>query len=323
MQSSVRLGLIGAGRRGRTIIKAIERTMSTHLVRVSSRGSETRVHVPSGCQIFSDWRAMLDRAAIDGLIIATPTDTHFSILNDVMAAHIPVLIEIPLTTTIENAIALKKLPPHAPLIMVNNTLLAHPAYRFIKELVIGNTVGPIRALRSYRGMYAPNSPFFWHLGAQELALCIDLLNSSEPDDISARYIKRQQTLSGHVETIELQLSFVPETDVRIRLSNGLEQEMHYLAVHFDRLTLIYDGIHSGTLTLHPPMPDFCVPDDEGQPVLLAKEDSLVNTISWFVMAVANGLEDSESLNLGIDVVALLARCQAVLENRSVIAALRK
>ena len=320
-ESSVfRLGLIGAGHRGRALIKAIERTMNTHLVRVGSRGSETRAHVPSDCQIFQDWRAMLDPAALDGLIIATPSATHFPIIRDVLAIHIPMLVEIPVTTSLENAIELKQFLP-SPLIMVNHTFLAHPAYRFIKELVIGNTVGPIRALRSYRGMYSPDFPVLWHWGAQELALCIDLLNTSEPEDISARYIRQQKNLSGHTETIELQLSFVPEPDVRIRLSSCLEQEMHYLAVHFDRLTLIYDGTNSGTLTLHPPMPDFRVPDDEGQPVLLAKEDPLVNTISWFVMAIANRLEDSESLNLGLDVISLLARCQAILENRSVSAAL--
>ena len=313
--SSVRLGLIGAGYRGRAIIKAIEHTKSAHLVCVGSRGSETRAYVPSSCKIFPDWRVMLDPAALDGLIVATPPATHFSISCDVLSEKIPLLIETPLTTTLEDAIALKKISS-PPLIMVNHTLLAHPAYRFIKELVIGNTVGPIRALRSYIGMCSPDRSVLWHFGAQELALCIDLLNTSEPEDLSARYIRRQKTPSGYTETIELQFNFVPETDVLIRLSNSLEKAIHYLAIHFDRLTLIYDGADSGQLSLHPPVPDFSVPNDQGQKILLKKEDLLVNTITEFTMAIANRLEDSESFNLGVDVVALLARCQATLEGYS-------
>ncbi len=316
IQSSVRLGLIGAGNRGRAIIQAIERTMGAHLVSVGSRGPETRAHVPSSCQIFPDWHAMLDSAVLDGLIIATPPATHFPITREAVALNIPLLIETPITTTIEEAIALKKITP-LPLIMVNHTLLAHPAYRFIKELVTGNTVGPIRALRSYFGMYSPDRPVLWHWGAQELALCVDLLDSSVPEDISARYVRRQINPHGCYETIELQLHFMQETDVRIRLSNSLERATHYLAVHFDHLTLIYDGMNSGKLTLHPSTRDFRVPEDEGQMIQLKLENPLINTITWFVMAVANRLEDSESLNLGIDVVALLAQCQAALERDSV------
>ncbi|VBB69280.1 oxidoreductase, Gfo/Idh/MocA family/transferase hexapeptide repeat protein [invertebrate metagenome] len=314
VQSSIRLGLIGAGRRGRAIIKAIDRTTSAHLVRVGSHKMETSALVSSSCQIFPDWHAILDPVALDGLIIATPPATHFSIASHALAAKIPTLIEIPLSTTLEHAIALKKLTS-PPLAIVNHTLLTHPAYRFIKELVRGHTIGPIRAIRSYFGAYCPDSPVLWNWGAQELALCVDLLNASEPEDISARYIRRHATLGGSGETVELRLDFVQDTDVevRIRLSNILEQKTHYFAVYFDRLTLVYDGSDSGTLKLHPPIPDFSVPDDTGQPVVLPMEDSLFNTISWFVVAVANRVEDTESLDLGVDVVALLERCQSVLE----------
>ena len=92
IQSSVRLGLIGAGRRGRAIIQAIERTRGAHLVRVGSRGPETPVHVPSSCQIFPDWRAMLDPTVLDGLIIATPPATHFPIARFAIALNIPLLV---------------------------------------------------------------------------------------------------------------------------------------------------------------------------------------------------------------------------------------
>lgn len=315
VQSLVRLGLIGAGHRGRAIIEAMGRTTSACLVRVSSRNPETREQVTSNCQIFPDWRTMLDPTALDGLIIAAPSDTHFTIARDALVAGLPVLIETPLAMTIADAIALKQ-QAMPPLVMVNHTPLAHPAYRFMKELVVGNTVGPIRGIRSYFGAYRPGEPVLWRWGAQDLALCVDLLNTSEPEELLVRRIRHKTMPEGRGETVELRFDFAKDTDVRLRLSNILEQGMHYFAIHFDQLTLVYDGSSPGTLTLYPPVADFSVPNDEGQLVALPPEDPLSNTLSWFAMAIANRVDDSESLDLGVDVVALLARCQAFLEGKT-------
>ncbi len=313
-QSQIRLGLVGAGPRGRAIIETLDHVTDARLVRVSSSNPETRERVAPGCQIFPDWRPMLDSTALDGLIIATPPATHFAIAHAALAAGLPVLMEEPLAMTVADAVALKEQAGSA-LIMVNHTHLAHPAYRFIKELVTDETAGPIRAIRGYAGLRHPDVPILWTWGAQELAMCIDLLDTSEPEDLSARLVKRQHLPEGSGETIELRFDFAKGTDVRLRLSNILEEKTRYFAVHFDRLTLIYDGRGAGTLTLHPSAPDFQVPEDEGQRIELPTEDPLFNVLSWFTLALANGVEDLGSLNLGMDVVFLLARCQAMLEGK--------
>jgi predicted dehydrogenase len=59
--------------------------------------------------IVGDYRELLDRAKIDAAIIALPHFLHFPIARDFVAAGIPVLIEKPLTCTLDEARQLRDL----------------------------------------------------------------------------------------------------------------------------------------------------------------------------------------------------------------------
>ena len=310
-----RLGLVGAEGRGSVFMEALARTPHVQLAGVSSHTPETLGPLAAGCRVFPNWRALLDPRLLDGLIIATKPATHYAIAREALAAGLPVLLESPLALDLAEAMDLKRLADERALVMVDHSHLAHPACRFLKELAAGGAASPIRAIRGYAGGCGPaadaSSPL-WTWGARTIALCIDLLNASEPEDLSARVVKYRRTSEGEGKTIELRFDFAKDTDVRLRLSNILEQETDYFAVYFDQMTLVYDGLGADALSVHPPLPDFSVPTDEGQAVELPAEDPLVTVLRSFALAITNRTDDGESLNLGVDVVALLARCQAIL-----------
>lgn len=312
----IRLGLIGAGRRGRAVIEAARMLDAVRLVRVASGAPDVAALVPPGCQVVRDWRAMLSPTVLDGVIVATPPASHFDMVREALASGLPVLVERPLTMDEGEVGNLKQMAGMASgLVMVDHGALRHPAFRAIKELA--PAVGPIRAIRAYHGDPGPrpNLPALWHLGAEDLAMCLDLLRA-EPEFTSVAAVERRETPTGAGETLDIRFVFPDEVDVRIRLSNLLARRQRYFAVHFDTLAMVFDDTARPALTLHPPIANHGFPEDAGQPVELPDENPLAGMLMGFAVAVGAGLDEPDGLELGADVVSLLTRCQAILDEKT-------
>jgi predicted dehydrogenase len=68
---------------------------------------------------FADYRAMLDRAELDGVVVATPHTTHYAIATDVLARAIPLMLEKPMVLHAAEARELVRLAQqqHVPLVI--------------------------------------------------------------------------------------------------------------------------------------------------------------------------------------------------------------
>jgi myo-inositol 2-dehydrogenase/D-chiro-inositol 1-dehydrogenase len=91
-----RLGLIGAGRMGRTHLRALARSSAVAVTAVVEpvEAARTAVAAP-GRTVFADVAEMLDAGNIDGALIAAPTDHHLELVSQVLAAGLPILCEKP------------------------------------------------------------------------------------------------------------------------------------------------------------------------------------------------------------------------------------
>ena len=91
-----RLGLVGAGRMGRTHLRALagsERVAVTAIAEMAPAARQS-VSVP-GVTVHASTAEMLDAAAIDGVLIAAPTDQHGAVIAEVAAHGLPILCEKP------------------------------------------------------------------------------------------------------------------------------------------------------------------------------------------------------------------------------------
>ena len=91
-----RLGLVGAGRMGRTHLRALadsERVAVTAIADTSA-AARSAVEVP-GVTLHVSVASMLDAAAIDGVLVVAPTDQHGAIIAEVAERGLPVLCEKP------------------------------------------------------------------------------------------------------------------------------------------------------------------------------------------------------------------------------------
>jgi len=91
-----RLGLVGAGRMGRTHLRALagsERVAVTAIAEMSPAARQA-VSAP-GVTVYASAAEMLDAAAIDGVLIAAPTDQHGAVIAEVAGHGLPILCEKP------------------------------------------------------------------------------------------------------------------------------------------------------------------------------------------------------------------------------------
>ena len=310
----VRLALIGAGRWGGNVVRTVEGIDGVVLARVSSSNPETKNWVSPHCAVYEDWHQVLDPHAIDGLVVATPPALHFEMAREAVALGIPVLIEKPLTLDLGQAKALKRAANHARcLVMVDHVHLFSPAYRALKERV--NAVGPARAVRAIAGdwgPFRPDVPVLWDWGAHDIAMCIDLLGG-QPETVRAAYHEQRDTIDGAGEIVDLHLSFPGGIDVSIRIGNLIQPKTRYFAVHLDTEVIVFDDGAEHKLTVHPSTEGYALPAGPGWNIDLPKEMPLANAIKVFAIAIRRGSDDSSQLDLGVDVVSVLTRCQAALD----------
>jgi len=303
----IRLGLIGAGRWGRNYIRTIAELEGVRLVGVASRNPETARIVPANCAVLTDWRLLLSRKEIDGVIIAAPAPQHAEMVRAAIEAGLPVLVEKPLTLDLQEAIELRDAAvSRAGFFMVGHTHLFHPAYRALKAMAPG--CGPIRAIRSEAGNYGPyrpDTPVLWDWGPHDVALCLDLLGAM-PERVRANVAERRPVEGTVGEIIEMSLEFSGGVRAEIRFGN-LMPKRRWFAVHLEKAVLIYDDLAPAKLTRHQPTRAYAAPTDAGVPIDISAELPLTNVVKAFETAIRSGKYDPAHMQLGVRVTDILAQ----------------
>ncbi len=102
----VRIGIIGAGRFAQTHLEAFRRDGRAEVVALCRRDPAALAAVRERWGVphaFTDYRDLLDLEEVDAVSIVTPTDSHFRIAMNAIAAGKHVLCEKPLTLFAEEA----------------------------------------------------------------------------------------------------------------------------------------------------------------------------------------------------------------------------
>tara|TARA_Y200000002_G_scaffold381211_1_gene394599 strand:+ start:1017 stop:1988 length:972 start_codon:yes stop_codon:yes gene_type:complete len=124
----------------------------------------------------------------DGFIIATPAKTHFNIAKTIISAGKHILIEKPMTLSIEEAKELVTLAEKNKInAMVGHVLLFHPAVKKIKALIDDGEIGDLQYLYSNRlnlGKVRTEENVFWSLAPHDIAI-FQYLTGSNPIKINA------------------------------------------------------------------------------------------------------------------------------------------
>jgi myo-inositol 2-dehydrogenase / D-chiro-inositol 1-dehydrogenase len=101
MAPPFRLGLIGAGRMGRTHLRALAGSQRVAVTAIAEVSEQTRRTVPAaGAPVYPGIAEMLDAETLDGVLIVVPTDRHLQVITEVAARGLPILCEKPCGLTV-------------------------------------------------------------------------------------------------------------------------------------------------------------------------------------------------------------------------------
>ena len=102
----VRYGIIGIGAMGREHVENLRHIEGADVTAIADpdEGSRDagRSQLVGQVAVFEDYRELLASDLVDAVIIATPNYTHVDVLKDALATDLPVFVEKPLATTVED-----------------------------------------------------------------------------------------------------------------------------------------------------------------------------------------------------------------------------
>jgi myo-inositol 2-dehydrogenase/D-chiro-inositol 1-dehydrogenase len=161
-----RLGLIGAGRMGRTHLRALAGSEQVAVTAIAEMSAAAREAVPRegaapGLTLHASVAEMLDAAAVDGVLIVAPTDQHGAIIAEVAARGLPILCEKPcgLTAAAARASAQTAAVAGVPL-QVAYWRRFVPALRRLHDRIAAGELGVIHLVTCYQWDEQPPSVAF-------------------------------------------------------------------------------------------------------------------------------------------------------------------
>lgn len=118
---TVRLGIIGTGMMGcehiRNVMGHPDAVVSAYSdPNAEPRGWARRTLGDTAAAEFVDHRDLLASGLVDAVIIASPNFTHRAVLDDVFETDLPVLVEKPMCTTVEDCLAVVQAQSRRPAI---------------------------------------------------------------------------------------------------------------------------------------------------------------------------------------------------------------
>lgn len=300
-----RLGLIGAGPWGRNYLHTITGLDGVSLVRLASRNPESAKLIGSECTISEDWRDLVEAEDLDGIVIASPPETHADMVLAAISRGLAVLVEKPMTLSVAEAERiLATAQAEDAIVMVDHIHLYSAAWEAVEREA--HALGAIRAISGVAGKwgpFSPNTPVLWDWGSHDVAMCINLMGRP-PEAATATRIEARD--GG--ETLTVLLDF-GDAEARIAISNLYPEKNRLFTISFENGELVYDDTLNGSdkvrLKTTPRDPGGTFKLDPGTPmerVLLAFRD-----------AVLRGAPEWDDAALGAQVVGTLARLDSTLD----------
>ncbi|HCI49072.1 MAG: hypothetical protein A2621_01840 [Alphaproteobacteria bacterium RIFCSPHIGHO2_01_FULL_41_14] len=209
--------LIGCGDWGKNIARTLSRMdvlagivdPSPHAIRLADE-----LHVP----VFSLEDA-LQKEAVKGVVIATPTPTHFSLAEQALQKGKSVLVEKPLAVKDTEIKSLKKIADERGLtLMAGHLLVYHKAFQHLVSGVRAGKLGKILRIETSRknfGKVHAHEGVLWDLGPHDFSMILSLTKTLPTQVFSQA---ESYVYEGKPDSQTILLSYEEGPSVKIELS---------------------------------------------------------------------------------------------------------
>src|SRR5690606_34702702 len=168
----IRVGVIGVGSIGKVHIDALRSLPNVEVVSICSRSNMAERAKQLGVHsYYTDYREMIDNENLDSVHICTTNDTHYEMTKYAIEKGLHIILEKPMTKTLEEAVSLAAL--------VNDSKLVHevhfhnrfyPVHHYMKENI--QMIGDIFTIY---GVYlqdwmTPQNTYNWRASSDQSGL---------------------------------------------------------------------------------------------------------------------------------------------------------
>ncbi len=187
---TLRMAVLGAGRWGKTLVRALGSVAGAEVARVVDPSDEARHWASAlGLRTSPEARAAFEDPAIDAVVIAAPGELHAPLTVAALGAGKHVFVEKPLCRSLEEGARIRAaLLASDRVLMVGHLMLYHPAVDKLRELVRSGELGALRYLTATRvnlGTVRTHENAWWSLAPHDVAMIL-ALTQTLPVRVSAR-----------------------------------------------------------------------------------------------------------------------------------------
>jgi myo-inositol 2-dehydrogenase / D-chiro-inositol 1-dehydrogenase len=162
MTAVFRLGLIGAGRMGRTHLSALAGSELVHVTAIAEPSQQAREALAGGDRpVHQSVAELLDSSKLDGVLIAAPSDLHEQIIAEVAAHGVPILCEKPCGVTSAQAAAAAAIAASAGVpLQIAYWRRYVPALQSLHARIASGEMGAVHLVSCYQWDESPPSAAF-------------------------------------------------------------------------------------------------------------------------------------------------------------------
>lgn len=240
---SVKVAVTGCGTWGRNLVRNFYNLES--LYSVCDMDSDILCKVTEdyeGVKCICDFEQILQTEEVNGVVIATPSHTHYSLTKRALESGKHVYVEKPVATNSEEAKELMELADSKGLVlMVGHLLLYHPVVNRLKSLIKDGALGKVTYVQSDRlnvNFFRNDRSVLWDLAPHDLSMAAYLLDKTPLHVESA--VGCSVNNDGIIDISHIDIGF--EDEVLVHISNSWIHPLKrvVLLVRGTKATAVFD-----------------------------------------------------------------------------------
>lgn len=197
-------------------------------------------------------RVVLEDPDVDGVVIATPAATHFSLAQQVLDAGKHVFVEKPLATTVAEVDELERKAGKGDLVvMTGHTFIYNSAVRYVKKLIDSGEIGELRYLYSQRlnlGRIRSDIDALWNFAPHDISIIQYWLRDVAPISIGRQGMAYMQ--EGIDDVVFLTLEYPGKVIANIHVSWLDPQKVRKMIIVGSRKMVVYDDISENKIVIY-------------------------------------------------------------------------
>ncbi len=243
----VKVAVVGCGNWGKNLVRNFHSLNFLHTV-CDKNTQALRALQPQykGIHFTDNFQEVLENPEIHGVVISTPSVTHYGLAKEALLAGKHVYVEKPVATTCEHVLELFSISEEQDrVLMVGHLLLYHPAVTRLRQLIQEGALGHIKKIQSDRlntNLNRPDKSVIWDLAPHDLSMISYLLDEDPEDIVSAIGYRNRE--DGLIDDAHIDLTYPNEVGGHIHISWVHPIKQVKLVVHGTKRTAMIDDTQS-------------------------------------------------------------------------------